>query len=94
MKLIRFSALAILTLLTISCSDTREVTTFNEPSETEVIQQCLDSKMERWYKAFNRYQLEGYNMFAADLKALQEANVVYQDCQEQNLQNGNHAALN
>jgi hypothetical protein len=87
MKLIRISAVAFLFLTAISCTEMREADAPLTPSlqNTDALQQCLDSKMEQWYKAFNHYQLEGYNMFAADLKALQEANAVYENCRAQNL---------
>src|SRR5687768_12015494 len=87
MKQIRISAVAFFTLLLISCGDMREAETVTPTADANEwsanLQQCMDSKMEQWYKAFNHYQLEGYNMFAADLKALQEANAVYDNCRAQ-----------
>ena len=53
------------------------------PGDESIAQECLDLKMEQWYKAFNHYQLEGYNMYAADLKALKEADAVFERCQAQ-----------
>lgn len=98
MKRIRISAVAFFTLLLISCGDLREAETIPVTADSNEwsadLQQCMDSKMEQWYKAFNHYQLEGYNMFAADLKALQEANAVYDNCRAQNLAAKKETSLN
>jgi hypothetical protein len=86
MKLKKIAILAVSFSSLLACADVEKI---NESvaeinnAESEILQQCLDSKMEHWYRAFNRYQLEGYNMFAADLKALQEANAVYESCRKQ-----------
>lgn len=93
MKKIRISAVVFFALFSVSCSETHPSASANNFSKE--LQQCMDSKMERWYKAFNHYQLEGYNMFAADLKALQEANAVYENCRAQNQSGANQeTALN
>jgi hypothetical protein len=88
MKQFRSFLVISLAFFALACSDVRESSevpvSSNDKATANNLQQCLDSKMEQWYKAFNQYQLEGYNMFAADLKALQEANAVYENCRAQN----------
>jgi hypothetical protein len=44
-------------------------------------QACYDAKMEKWFKAFNDYQLQGLKMEEADKKATEDANREYKDCQ-------------
>jgi hypothetical protein len=99
MKLTSISSLLFFALFAISCGELHdtESPTLNASSRgtTNDLQQCMDSKMEQWYRAFNHYQLEGYNMFAADLKALQEANTVYENCRAKNETNApGETALN
>ena len=95
MKMIRISVVAFLAFLATSCNQSVvESSQETSSQQTVLIQDCLDSKMEQWYKAFNHYQLEGYNMFAADLKALQEADAVFDSCQKQNQISAEKTALN
>jgi hypothetical protein len=44
-------------------------------------QACYDAKMEKWFTAFNDYQLQGLKMEEADKKATEDANREYKDCQ-------------
>jgi hypothetical protein len=50
------------------------------PLNAESVSVCFDAKMEQWYKAFNEYQEQGIDMFEADEKAKESAELQYQKC--------------
>jgi hypothetical protein len=76
--------LALSCLLTISGCSTGNINSNAlaeaTPLNTESVSACFDAKMELWYKAFHEYQEQGVDMFEADERAKESAELQYEKC--------------
>jgi hypothetical protein len=82
------SLIALIGLIIFSCNTSSEDKVLPDTevaalsTDPNVLQECFEKKMEVWYLSFNKYQDEGLDMHAADLKAVDQAEKVFQSCQK------------
>ena len=41
---------------------------------------CFDAKMDYWFKTFNQLQVEGYDMYDANIKAVAQVSEKFNNC--------------
>jgi len=85
MKIINNLFVLFFLLFSVSCSSVDmandKETTAQLVSSQEDHNICFETKMEKWYLAFNYYQNKGYDIDEADRKATAAANEAFRACQ-------------